>query len=617
MQGSSRSLLLGRPFDILIRLYQMSSLKSDMFWARSQVVSQSPPFMSTSVDSTADMSWAGSKAPCASCARVKVRCVWDADEMMCERCSSHPAGVCPLPPRSAFRSAYKRQRPSPSSTLTVVSPRSSSRALQSALDHQSRQVLAGQGRSRLAAVEVDFIDMALKACAADVISDSLLNFATVILSVSGLKFCNFIVSLLWSSPATGVSLTYAIRLTSNTLPPRLTHQLQNDNLVPSAGQILPIEKVTKTQWMDRMYPKGSVQEDALRTMLYTHFNMLEDLTLSTFTSTEDLIFLLSCLRTAAKVIGRSGTKEYNETLRHVEAWAVALAALHLQKVPIDEGKRNLLWRNAFQVAVSLNVTYDADARKMYEAQMSILLGVPSLIKPECFAMLRIPLPPPPPSLDIGLEELEPLLCLDDGYHRSDPRVYFWDHLSRNAAENIHWIARQRSLLPPEYRGTPVDYDIAFSRIDDIYLWVDAIGHAIKTSTRRTFNKVYSKRALDVLRSLLCLELCTVMIDIQSICPAQKYADFDPKLKQRLQERACNAWQRTSRGLELITSHDPPLSEMYHVTDLVLSICELLGDALPETLQLTEQSSRKLIIDCVQIGKYWDCGAIRLAKKLNV
>ncbi|WWD15600.1 hypothetical protein CI109_100022 [Kwoniella shandongensis] len=469
----------------------------------------------------------------------------------------------------------KRKRPtiqtSSVSTLSVVSPQNNSAALRMAMDWQARQVLAGQGRSRLAAVEVDFIDTTLNGYIRGNVSARLLDFATIIHSISGLKFCNFV----------------------------------DDGLSHSKGQVLPIESVTKSQWISRVAPKGSIQDNALRTLVATHWKMLRDLPDSVYTSTQDIITLVSCLRTAAKLRGRNEPDESNEIFRHIAAWGVSLAAVHLQSAPLNDVERALLRNNAFQLA-------------MGEMHASVWLGKLSLISQESFALLLSNGPPASLCLDIALEHLEPLLALDDGPRQMDTHAYLWSRIAPPVLETVHWIVRHRATLPPNLRGTSEDTDFAFPRLDDAYLWFDGLINAIASSTRQTSTGVYSHRALRVLRSLVCMELCALEADVQTVLLAQKQGtDRDEEGVQRyLGMRLHNALRRMSLRLKLVTSHDTPLSDIYHITDQALYTCELLGDSLAHMLRLTDANDREMIVDSVQIARYWDDNATRVAMKLK-
>ncbi|CAD6585707.1 MAG: hypothetical protein TREMPRED_004221, partial [Tremellales sp. Tagirdzhanova-0007] len=278
-----------------------------------------------------------------------------------------------------------------------------------------------------------------------------------------------------------------------------------------------------------------------------------------------LLHIITVLRAMAKLGMLECDSDEIELIRQVLTYVVLLTATGVRHRGMD------LWDDECFQAVREAAVYLA----LYEGHLSAILGRKSLISRQTFELLC-----PSPKVDhqstIRLDHLEPLLHVDDGVTGIDPVRHLRSILSTTIHEIFHL---QRTIVSSEAED-PTWFVVRRAKLDQSLQTVDALFHAIYTTTRREDGRVISKRARTLLRSLACMELCCVQHSMTLAVIAFRTGE---PLSQKIAYSLVVGDLDRMRRIVLLFQPDTPLSEIYHILDLVVQIVKLCSDLVAQDI----------------------------------
>lgn len=141
-----------------------------------------------------------------------------------------------------------------------------------------------------------------------------------------------------------------------------------------------------------------------------------------------------------------------------------------------------------------------------------------------------------------LGDLLPLLDLDDGPINIDPAYYIYNTLLVSTVGRLHRFSHSIAIAQ-----TPQELQALWQQLDETATTVDAVTHAITSSTRQTERGVpASKRAREALRSLFCIELCVVENGVLLAVAAGRFDDVLVRLQG--ETGVFSGLQRMAQGL---------------------------------------------------------------------
>ncbi|WRT69356.1 uncharacterized protein IL334_006340 [Kwoniella shivajii] len=336
--------------------------------------------------------------------------------------------------------------------------------------------------------------------------------------------------------------------------------LKFSGFIQVISQIQPIESVKNVQWLSVPNPKGTVQEKALITLCRTSWDILKQLPLATISDTDDVLLTISVMRLAVKIRIQQGSQTDDKRFRQLLAWSVILCAVHIQRGSLSTDKRKLLADGVMQVATA-----------------------------------------------IDLEDMQPLIDIDDGPRGLYAEQYLWNQLLPGIINEMYFITRDVVSVG---RNNPFsETRRLWDRLDVIFSWLDAITFAVWSSTRWDSHIIKSQKAMNVLRTLFYTELCVLHTDVlyaKSIQSQVSSGDFGliehVDLINETQSRIEQGFKRIARGLKLVMPSTPLLSDLFQILDNVSFICSVIGDSLPE------QADRLALEN---MNFFWDCPAWKI------